>query len=117
MSGDEQLKEAAFVQKYQLLNDKRLRVIFPFKLLLGHLAALVLLSGMLFLNGRNLGVLYRNMAAYDKIDDPKRGYPHWKNEHENAKPSHIRPGNRQYLSGLPLSIRYKKAGLPLPDSR
>ena len=71
VSGDEQLKEAAFVQKYQLLNDKRLRVIFPFKLLLGHLAALVLLSGMLFLNGRNLGVLYRNMAAYDKIDDPR----------------------------------------------
>lgn len=72
VSGDEQLKEAAFIQKYRFLDDKSLKVVFPFRLLLGHLAVLVLLTGIFFLNGRNLGSLYRNMAAYDKIDDPRR---------------------------------------------
>lgn len=72
VSGDEQLKKAAFIQKYRLLDDKSLKIVFPFRLLLGHLAVLVLLAGIFFLNGRNLGSLYRNMAAYDKIDDPRQ---------------------------------------------
>ncbi|MCM1031365.1 MAG: hypothetical protein NC410_08015 [Oscillibacter sp.] len=71
VSGDEQLKEAAFVQKYRLLDEKRLRIAFPFKLLLGYLAGLLFLTGLFFLNGRSLNSLYRNMAAYDKIEDPR----------------------------------------------
>lgn len=71
VSGDEQLKEAAFVQKYRLLDEKRLRIVFPFKLLFGYLAVLLFLTGLFFLNGRSLNSLYRNMAAYDKIEDPR----------------------------------------------
>lgn len=69
--GDGQLKESAFVQKYRLLTDKRLRVVFPFRVLVGHVFLLVLLAGVFMLNNRNFTYLFRDMAAYNKIDDPR----------------------------------------------
>lgn len=70
VSGDEHLKEAAFVQKHKLLGSKHLRIVLPFKLFWEHSALLMIVMIVFFLNGRYFNNLYQNMAAYDRIDDP-----------------------------------------------
>ncbi|WP_251621271.1 DUF4175 family protein [Odoribacter lunatus] len=71
ISGDEELKKAAFVQKYQLLKEKKICVDFPLKSFLRPLSVLVILSGILFLNGGNFSRLYRDMADYKVVNNPR----------------------------------------------
>lgn len=71
IKGNEQLKKAAFVQKYQLLIESKRYIVFPVRILLGYLVLLTVFSGIFFLNSRNFRSLYQNMADYKIVNDPR----------------------------------------------
>lgn len=69
--GNEQLKKAAFIQKYQVLAEKKIQIVFPFKWLFGYLTVVLILLGIFSLNKKNFIHLYRNMAEYNVVNDPR----------------------------------------------
>lgn len=66
--GDEQLKQAAFVQKYDFLKKNNLSVSFPGKLLLRQFILLSVLSFVFFINYQGLISVYDDLSNYEVVN-------------------------------------------------
>ena len=71
VTGDEELKKAAFIQKYSLLKENKLYLSFPDKLLVQRFIFFAIIFSVLFLNGKNFTRFYEDLSAYENVDNPK----------------------------------------------
>ena len=71
VTGDEELKKAAFIQKYSLLKENKLYLSFPDKLLVQRFIFFAIIFSALFLNGKNFTRFYEDLSAYENVDNPK----------------------------------------------
>lgn len=71
VTGDEQLKKAAFVQKYNYLKENKMDISFPKKILLRRLIVFGALFLILFSNGKNFFRFYSDLSAYENVDNLK----------------------------------------------
>lgn len=71
VTGDEELKKAAFIQKYSLLKENKLYLSFPDKLFVQRFIFFAIIFSVLFLNGKNFTRFYEDLSAYENVDNPK----------------------------------------------
>lgn len=71
VTGDEQLKKAAFIQKYNLLKDNDINICFPKKILFRRVIILLLLCLAFFSNGKNFIRFYSDLSAYENVNNPR----------------------------------------------
>ena len=71
VTGDKELKKAAFIQKYSLLKENKLYLSFPDKLLVQRFIFFAIIFSVLFLNGKNFTRFYEDLSAYENVDNPK----------------------------------------------
>lgn len=71
VTGDEELKKAAFVQKYNILKENRFSISFPGKLLIRRFFVFALFFSILFLSGKSFIRIYEDLSAYENIGNLK----------------------------------------------
>ncbi|MDL2231199.1 hypothetical protein LJB85_00475 [Porphyromonadaceae bacterium OttesenSCG-928-L07] len=69
--GDEQLKKAAFIQKYVTLKNERKLLLFPKKKLLREGLILLGIVVVFFVNSGFFSGLYRDLIHYEDVSNPK----------------------------------------------
>lgn len=69
--GDEQLKKAAFIQKYESLKENNIDISFPKRILFPRIMILSLLCLVLFFNGKNFVRFYSDLSAYENVNNPR----------------------------------------------
>lgn len=72
MAGDEQLKAAAFAQKYGKWAEDKISLSFPYKRLLQKAIMLIVLLLILFPNSSFFNRLFSDLSAYGEVRDPRR---------------------------------------------
>ena len=71
VTGDEELKKAAFIQKYGLLKENKLYLSFPDKLLVQRFIFFAIIFSVLLFNAKNFTRFYEDLSAYENVDNPK----------------------------------------------
>lgn len=71
ISGDQQLKEAAFIQKYDYLKAQKWDIAFPWKMMLRRILIFSLFLFLFLINGKSFRRLYTDMCAYEEVQNPK----------------------------------------------
>lgn len=71
VTGNEALKKAAFIQKYNSLKENKTCLSFPGKFLIRQLIIFGIALLVLFFNGRNFSRFYDDLSAYKNVDNPK----------------------------------------------
>lgn len=71
VTGNEELKKAAFVQKFGLLKEKNIFLSFPGRLLIQRFIVFAVTVTVLLLNGNSFVRIYENLRAYEVIGNSK----------------------------------------------
>lgn len=71
VTGDEQLKKAAFIQKYNYLKENKIDISFPRKILLFRFIAFGIVCLLFFSNGKSFSRFYSDLCAYENVNNPK----------------------------------------------
>ena len=71
VTGNEELKKAAFIQKYGLLKENKACLSFPGKLLIQRLVVFAIAFLILFSNHRSFTRFYKDLMAYENVENPK----------------------------------------------
>lgn len=71
VTGDEQLKKAAFIQKYNYLKENKIDISFPKKTLLFRFIVFGVVCLLLFSNGKTFSRFYSDLCAYENVNNPK----------------------------------------------
>lgn len=71
VTGDQQLKEAAFIQKFSYLEERGIVIRYPLKKLMMEVLMMVVLVGIFFANGSNFNRLYQDLLQYEEVHNPK----------------------------------------------
>lgn len=71
VTGNEELKEAAFIQKYNFQLQRKKEITFPWKSLFRQLIFLSVLFLIFFVNGRSFYRFYSDLNAYESTNNPR----------------------------------------------
>lgn len=69
--GDNELKKAAFVQKFKLLQENKISIHFPVKLLYGRLIVFTVICIVFFINGNRFSRYYSDLSDYQNVANAK----------------------------------------------
>ena len=71
VTGNDELKKAAFIQKYSLLKENKANLSFPNKILVRQFFVFAIFFSVLFFNGKSFSRFYRDLSAYENVDHPE----------------------------------------------
>lgn len=71
VSGNDELKKAAFVQKYNTCNTDQGKLVFPYRKLMNKLILLGVLLLIIFFNGKGINRVYSDLKAYQEVSNPR----------------------------------------------